>query len=1233
MANRWTDEQQLAIDLRGHRILVSAAAGSGKTAVLTERIARRLCDIEDPIDADQLLVMTFTRAAAGEMKERIRRRLTQMQQEPGLSSEQRARLREQTSLLDNAYITTIDSFCGRVVRDHPDEAEVDPSFRVAETMEKTLLQQDVLEEMLEEYYAKADPEFLKFVDAYTKVRTSDNLNEMILEVYEAAQNAVDPEAWYSAQTDDDPQRYRTYMLEQARPLLEAAQEQAEAALEICRDFEGPIKSESSVCKDMDAIESALSAGSFDELRETLTGMEPFPRLSTASKGVDPEKRKRLTEVRNSYKQMLQKNLIGPLCTDLPDDYEEHEREAQRAIGVLVGMARDFDERYTARKREKNVMEFSDVAHAALRLLRMDDIGQEYSGKFREIYIDEYQDSSDIQEGLKDAIDTGEVFMVGDVKQSIYVFRNARPELFMKKYDSFSPVGADIRDGADIRIDLSANFRSRAAVLDGINRIFRGIMTRDLGGIEYTREAELHPGAEYPVPEDGVHIGGGNQLLILDKGADDPADTGDGDSDGDSLNRDGIAESQAVLEARMVARKIQSLMSGPESISVREGDGYRPLRYADIAILYRSGANAETYQRVLMDSGIPAYIDSRKGYFDTQEVRTMLAVLAAVNNPLRDVEMTAWLCSPMIGMTTEELARLMAVYKRRRRKDSLRCVKRALELVSELLPEMKDEIDARKSIGERSEVQGSTGHADDAHGMTDVCSDDEAQAVQRDCLMTASIRSKAALALKRLADYDERSRSMPISELIAYICSDTGYYDYVSALPGGGVRRANLERLMEMAKSYAKTGYQGLFNFVRYVETVKAYKEDMGEANILGENDDIVRIMTIHKSKGMEFPVCILAEAGHGFNRDNKGILIDYDLGISCAYVDPDIHVRYPTLKQQIVRFKKRNDQLGEELRILYVALTRAKEQLIISGSLKDYEKNIEERTSAKGILGVRSANCYLDWLLMDPAEFNLDVQIYRPSDLPGDAEASAKRQALDEWIDGLTVTSEVKAGYDRVFDFVYPYQADTTLHNKVSISELKRLGQHEDEAQTYLPEYAAGEARTDATVKGGISGAQRGTIYHRVFERLDFAKVTDEASMGAYLDELLPDADERRMVRGRDIMCWAQSDIGRAAAEADAQGRFYREREFIMGLPASELGLADSAQPVLIQGIIDAYIEDEDGITLIDYKTDRVSTGQELKERYRIQLKYYAIALEKMKHKPVKRSLIWSVQLGESVEL
>ena len=1269
MANKWTKEQQLAIDLRGHRILVSAAAGSGKTAVLTERIAGRLCDVNDPVDADQLLVMTFTRAAAGEMKERIRRRLIQMQQEPDLSSEQRSRLGEQSALLDSAYITTIDSFCGRVVREHPDEAEVDPSFRVVDTMEKTLLQQDMLEEMLEEYYEKADPDFLGFVGAYTKAKTSDDLNRMILEVYEAAQNAADPKEWYAAQIRGDNGAYRTYMLEQAKVLLEAALEQAQEALEICLEADGPAGSVPYVSTDIDDIESALKAQDFDELRERLAGIE-FPELSRARKGVDHGKKTELTRIRNSYKEMLRKSLIGPLCTNIPNDYEKHERGAAGAIGVLVSLARDFDERYTARKREKNVMEFSDVAYTALRLLKMEDIGGEYRGRFREIYIDEYQDSSDIQEGLKDAIDTGEVFMVGDVKQSIYGFRNARPELFMKKYDSFEPAGADISDDADIRIDLSSNFRSRASVLDGINRIFRTIMMRDLGGVEYTPEAELHAGAEYPVPGEGVRTGGRTQLLILDKAAGDIADTDERDAE-----QDGAAADPTVLEARMVARKIHSLMSGPESIIVREGDGYRPLRYADIAILYRSGANAQTYQSVLMDSGIPAYIDSRKGYFDTQEVRTMLAVLGAVNNPLRDIEMTAWMCSPMIDMTQEEIARLMAVYKRRRRKDGLRCVKRALELAAELLPETEDATDVRKTVKESPEVQRTTGHENDTHSMTDVCSDEEAQAVRQDSLMTASIRSKAALALKKLADYDEKSRSMPISELIAYICSDTGYYDYVSALPGGSVRRANLERLMELARNYARTGYQGLFNFVRYVETVRTYNEDMGEANVLGENDDIVRIMTIHKSKGMEFPVCILAEAGHGFNRDNKGMLIDYDLGIACAYIDPELHVKYPTLKQQAVRFKQKNEQLGEELRVLYVALTRAKEQLIITAGVNGYKRAAKKCAGMQGITGVRSAGCYLDWLLMDPEGYDLDVRLYRPSDLPGDMQKSAKKQALDEWIDKLVLTPEAKARYDGIFDFVYPYQADTTLHNKVSISELKRLGQHEDDEQTYVPEYAAGDAETaetaetvkaemafavgetdghsetscgeDAAVsdvisdkqparptgKSSYAGAQRGSVYHRVFEKLDFSRATDMASMKVYLDELLPDTEERRMVKSRDILCWAESDIGRAAADADAQGRFFREREFIMGLPARELGIADSDEPVLIQGIIDAYIEDDDAITLIDYKTDRVKTGEELKERYRIQLKYYATALEKMKHKPVKRQLIWSVQLGEAVEL
>lgn len=1201
VANTWTQQQQLAIDLRGHRILVSAAAGSGKTAVLTERIAKRLCDMDDPVDADQLLVMTFTRAAAAEMKERIRRRLGQMQREPGLSPAQTKRLREQEAMLDSAYVTTIDSFCSRVVRDHPDEAGVDPSFRVLDKIEKKLICQDVMEEMLEEYYGKADPDFLNFVEAYTKVKSSDSLDEMIMRVYEAAQNAVDPEAWYAAQTEDDIQGYSAYMMDQAALLLEAACEQAQRALGICLEEDGPVKSESAIREDIDRIKAARGAGDIDELRNRLSLIE-FPSLSRASKGVDPEKKERLAEVRGGYKDMLKNSLIKALCDELADDYRDMDDKARVSTGVLVSLARDFDGRYKAKKREKNVMEFSDIAHMTLKLLNMENIRQEYCERFREIYIDEYQDSSDIQEELKNAIDTGEVFMVGDVKQAIYGFRNARPELFMEKYDSFA--GAENTESPDIRIDLSTNFRSRATVLDGINRIFRKIMMRELGGVQYTREAELNPGAAFPEPSEGQRIGGRNQLLIA---LEDAGDDQDG-SDARYRSEDESAD-KPLLEARMIAGKIKSLMDESEGMSVQDKDGYRRLRYSDIVILLRDGKNAQTYQRVLMDSGIPAYLDSKKGYFDTPEIRTMLAALGAVNNPLRDVELTAWLCSPMIGMTQEEIARLMAVYKRRRRKDTLRCVKRALELAGELLPDEGAADESGEEAGERREVQ-------------------------QDALMTESIRTKAALALARLADYDERSRSMPISELISYICADTGYYDYVSALPGGNVRRANLDRLMDIARNYSGTGYQGLFNFVRYAQAVQTYDEDMGEANILGEHDDIVRIMTIHKSKGMEFPVCILAEAGRLLKPKRcENVMIDHELGIGCAYIDLDKHVRYRTLKQLVVHHKLKTQQLGEELRVLYVALTRAKEQLIITGTCRDDEKELRKRRNTEGLTGVRSASRYLDWLLMDPKGFDLDVQTYMPSELSDDMQQTAGKQTAEDWLDRLHITPETAAGYDSVFNFVYPYQADTVLHNKISISELKRLGQHEDEERTYVPEYTAShEGRTEPGT-GGTVGAHRGTVYHKVFERLDFSKVHDAASAEEYLDELLSDHAERWAVSSRDVLTWIGSDIGKQAARADAEGRFYREREFIMGLSASELGIADSQEPVLVQGIIDAYIEDEDTITLIDYKTDRVTRAEQLRERYFIQLKYYAIALEKMKHKPVRHRIIWSVALGEAVEL
>ena len=889
MGVQWTKEQQEVIRLRDRNILVSAAAGSGKTAVLVERILSKITDKEHPVDIDRLLIMTFTRAAAGEMKERISAAI-----EKALCEDpDNEHLQRQTTLLHTAQITTIDGFCAYIIRNYFHLIGLDPGYRTADEGELKLLRGDVVKALLEEYYARKDEKFQKFVECFATGKSDENLGNLIQKLYEMAMSNPFPQEWLSGCMDD----YRIDSLEELRETewmrmlwdavkdeLQEAKLLVQEARRICSEPDGPYLYDEALSSDLLLIRSLQELAEkrdYNGIAEIL--MKPsFARLSTKKAAdVDEQKKQRVKDLRDEEKGIL-KELGQRYFQSAEKELLEVIRYIRGPIEMLVELTARFKKQFGEAKREKNILDFTDMEHFALDILLKKEgetyvpsqAARELSEKYDEVLLDEYQDSNLVQEILMQTVsgwvnERKNIFMVGDVKQSIYRFRLARPELFMEKYKSYS-----LEDSPEQRIDLHKNFRSRPEVLESVNFIFRQIMGEDLGGIAYDEAAALYPGASFPEGQDPEFVK--TEILLVDKYS--PLLEEEDEE---------VTENERELEALAIAGRIRSMV-GHERVLDKETGEYRPLQYGDIVILLRSASGwAETFGEVLSARGIPVYTASRTGYFSATEVVTLLNYLRILDNPLQDIPMTGVLRSPIVGCTTEELAELRIAYPEGM---IYECVCRFVE-------------DYRKhgSFEENKKILGE----------------------KLSCFMDTmnTLRDKAAYT--------------PVHQLILEVLARTGYGDHAKAMPNGEQRNANLNMLVEKAMEYEKTSYRGLFNFVRYIQKLQQYQVDYGEVNLSGTGESAVQIMTIHKSKGLEFPVVFAAGMGKRFNfRDmNTSILIHPELGIGADAILPEKRIIAPSLCKQIIRRALLMESLGEELRVLYVALTRAKEKLILSGTI------------------------------------------------------------------------------------------------------------------------------------------------------------------------------------------------------------------------------------------------------------------------------------------------------------
>ena len=1266
MGVSWTTEQQQVIDLRNRNILVSAAAGSGKTAVLVERIVKIITDKNHPVDIDHLLIVTFTNAAAAEMRERIGNAIEKaLDEQPG-----NEHLLRQLTLIHNAQITTIDSFCLYVVRNHFHEIDLEPNFRIGDEGELKLLREDVLGRVLEQNYEEPSEAFSDFVEGYASGRTDAALNEMILQLYEFSRSYPWPEKWldsfvgaYRIETREELDRaeWLAPLTENICFVLKDCEQLLKQALAITQQDDGPDMYEKAVQSDLEKYEGLSRLTSFCELSGALSDIK-YDRLAS-SRGFegDPDKLELVKSLREQAKDVVKK-----LCRQYffcsPEMMIEQLERTEPMLEEVVRLTKQFADEFAAAKRRKNLVDFHDVEHFALQILvdeeteKAKKTAEEFRDTFEEIMIDEYQDSNEVQETLLRSISREErgennIFMVGDVKQSIYRFRLARPELFMKKYDSYS-----LEESTTQRIDLHKNFRSREEVLTCTNDIFYKIMVRSLGNVEYDAEAALYPGASYPVSADFTP-----EILLADSN--------------DELLEDTELSDKKTLEAKIVAEEIRHLMKTQPVTDKATGE-LRAARYSDIVILLRSLSGwADSLVEVLNGNGIPAHTVSSTGYFSTVEVQTVLSMLRLLDNPRQDIPMAAVLRSPMAGLTDEELAVL------RLEDGSVPFHEAVLELAEGLYEE-----DGQKEISD-SEADS---EADQKQGRN-------ADGKKEDDIETTAHR-KLLKFYKKYRQLRQLVPDTPIHELIEIILRETGYGHYVAAMPAGSRRTANLNMLLEKAAAYEKTSYKGLFHFVRYIDELQKYDVDFGEADMVGENEDVVRIMSIHKSKGLEFPIVIVSGMGKNFNKQDtrSKMVLHPELGIGLDYMDGKKRIKSPTIAKKAIAKQIDLENLGEELRVLYVALTRAKEKLILTGTLKDAAEKLEFYRQQANLskaadrplsyLTREGASGYLDWILPAVLSYGdkYPVRIVEAAELVLDEVENQLEQNEDltERIEEIEAADTQLVGQlKQRFLQRYPYQVDVLRKNKYSVSELKHRAMRERfeaEQEETVPAFL--EEPVTPTIPLFIQreesveqetanrGALRGTAVHRVMECYDFASEKSvHEQMEAMEKEEKITADMRALVKEQIVADFVSSETGRRMALAQCGGALYREKPFVMGFTEEELenygfgvgSNTDSCENIyektdsdqekeeqkkvrheedltLIQGIIDVFWIEKDGIVLLDYKTDRVQQAKELIDRYETQLKLYADALERVfgaRKLKVKEILIYSFSLEKLITL
>ena len=1209
----WTNEQQAAIDSRGQTLLLSAAAGSGKTAVLVERIIRRLLDKEYPIDITELLVVTFTKAAAAEMRDRIGTALMK-----ALSETKDSRVERQLALLPSAQISTLHAFCQHVIRKYFYTIDLDPAFSIAGEEELNLLRRQVLEDVFLSYYEDDEKASILYplADMFGSDRGDDILMDTVSRMYTYARSLAWPEHWlkeaaraYDVAPDAviDDMVWAGPIKDAVRRILEEDARLYDGVLYHLRQREAFAPACDTFVAEQAALRQAAQARSWNDLSRFVRAID-FPRLKSLRKLSDDDKAvwERCKKVRDDVKKDVIKTLQAVYFSATPEEWLDGMRAMKPIMDGLVTLTLDFAKAYGAAKKEKGWIDFSDLEHFCLQILLAPDASPEHPvpsaaaeelrSQYEEVFIDEYQDTNGVQELITRLV-SGEDnrFMVGDIKQSIYRFRLADPTLFLEKYQSFS------RDEKSVQrcIDLGRNFRSVPVVLDAVNAVFSRAMTAEAAGMDYGEREKLYAGRQ--APDDERWIGGPVEVDIV------PTPSDEEDDDGSTAFE---------KECRFIAGRIGELLASGRMAARKDGT-LEPLSYRHIVVLLRSMAGkADVLIQALQEGGIPSYAEQSGGYFAAVEVQVMLALLRCIDNPEQDLAMAAVLRSPLVGLDETALAGV--------RLAGDGTLWQNLPAFVASLPD---------GVDEKEDLQ----------------------------------QFMAAFDSWRMY-----SRRHGVAELLQRLYDDTAYVDFVGAMPGGDVRQANLKALYDRARQYEEAGFRGLFRYLQLMDKMKEDGLDLAPAKVVSEKEDVVRIMSIHKSKGLEFPVVFVADMGKAFNRRDTQdqILFHNRLGIGLKQYDPEWRMSYPTLIWSGIAAQLRWEGTAEEERILYVAMTRARDQLILTGHSSHIDRDWQRWTSR---LNPAQAKSYFDWVMpaaLAPFGAKADADYARPGAAWQDAvwqvriaravpagtveegayDGEPRLEALRR---GDLTGTPVPSWLDEQLSWQYAYPQAVRTAAKFSVSEVKRRYQElhsdelqdeadlsvpaaaviptapgEDDAFAALPPWLAGE-------EAAVSGAQRGTALHKALQYItpaaDQTTATLRREIDAFVRQGLLSREEAKLVYVPVLAAFCQSDIGRRMAESPELHREYPFTVLLAGgdpLPETETG-----EQILIQGVIDCLFREDDAWILVDYKSDRLETADAFRSRYAVQLALYKRAVEQITHRPVEETYIYSLHLQQEIRL
>ena len=1193
---KWTNEQKQAIEEKGSNILVAAAAGSGKTAVLVERIINRI--LNDKIDIDKLLVVTFTNAAASEMRERILDAIYKKIEEDPSNIE----LQRQITLLNKASICTIHSFCLDVIRNNFYEINISPNFRIGDTAEIELLKQETLDDLFEKKYFEEDEDFLKLVDTYTGYRGDEPLKELVMEIYKFIQSSPFPRKWLEEKVEEF--NIKDLSLDFAKTkwgklILEEYEKNIEETILGLKnvkqdlDLNPELEKFSQVIRlDLENLELLkANLDSWDKVYElsqrfSFTKWPVDRKIQSSIKDEAKEKRDKINKKFKGIKDKIFIYTSKEAIQDLQEVYE--------ILNLLKKVVLEFEETYGKVKLERNVIDFNDIEHFALKILLKEDDGKyvptevakKYKDKFEEIAIDEYQDSNMVQEYILTSISKGNnIFMVGDVKQSIYKFRQAMPELFLGKYEKYK-LKKDKTENDDLKIQLFKNFRSRENILSTSNLVFQEIMSKKLGDVEYNEDEYLNLGANYPDIEN-VDFAGKTEIDVINLNKNQIEEEAE-----DTENNERIEDS--ILEAKYVAKKIQELINSNYYVFDKK-QGYRKITYKDIVVLLRSTATlAPIYEKEIADLGMPVFSDTSSEYLNSVEIQTIISVLKIIDNPMQDIPLVTVMRSMIGGFTDNDLI-------------EIRLADKNCNFYESIL---------------KAQVQ-----------------------------VSEELRIKINNFLEKIENWREANEYLNLDELIWKIYLDTGYYNYVGLMQNGKLRQANLKMLFERAKQYESASFKGLFNFINFIDKLKLSSGDLGSAKIIGENEDVIRIMSIHKSKGLEFPVVFLSSTGKKFNMQdlNKKVLLHQDIGLGPTYTNYEKKIEYPTLAKEAIKIVTKREVLAEEMRVLYVALTRAKEKLVITGIEKDvndsidskqkeleiYKDNIENKMNPNLVGKYKS---YIDWIELvylknkdkDIMKFNI---INKKDILKENTEEKEENKDIIKEIQNRNVSKENINKIKQELEWKYKFEESVELPSELSVSKIKELKNN-----VQLQNQEVSFAKPNFLIeKTELTGAEKGTIMHLCLQKLNHKEEYDLEKLKRMVKSLVEKEiilqKEADSVNYNKILEFFKSEIWLEMKEAKL---VEQEKPFYFNIKANEIYDVKSEEDILVQGIIDLYyINKDDELVLVDYKTDYVENNNEeiLKEKYDIQLAIYKKALEKALDRKVDKVYIYSTWLGRAITI